>query len=111
MIPGGQFVTLFTYREASRRDKPWGEIRYSWTAGQSTTPAYKLADYTFTGQRSYMDDPSTSGVEGCSLMDYNARWYDPSLGRFTQANTIVPGGVQGLDRYADVNTAPTWFTD
>jgi YD repeat-containing protein len=32
------------------RYKPWGEIRYSWTAGLSTTPAYKLSSYTFTGQ-------------------------------------------------------------
>ena len=54
------------------RYEPWGEVRYSWTSGQSTTPAYKLPVYTFTGQRSYMDDPSTSGVEGFGLMDYRA---------------------------------------
>ncbi len=44
-------------------------------------------------------------------MFYNARWYDPLLGRFAQADTIVPGGVQGLDRYGYVNNAPTRFTD
>lgn len=44
-------------------------------------------------------------------MDYTARMYDPSLGRFAQADTIIPGGVQGLDRYAYVNNAPTRFTD
>ncbi len=60
------------------RYKPWGEVRYSWTSGISTTPAYKLSSYTFTGQYSYMDDPSTSGVtEGFGLMFYNARMYDP----------------------------------
>lgn len=59
-----------------------------------------------------MDDPSTSGVtEGFGLMFYNARWYDPYLGRFAQADTIIPGSVQGLDRYAYVNNAPTRFTD
>ncbi len=43
-----------------------GEVRYSWKASAS----HSLADYTlrqaqgtaFTGQYSYMDDPSTSGV-------------------------------------------------
>ncbi|MEW6713093.1 MAG: transposase [Candidatus Riflebacteria bacterium] len=27
-------------------------------------------------------------------MFYNARWYNPSLGRMAQADSIVPGGVQ-----------------
>lgn len=41
----------------------------------------------------------------------NARWYDPSLGRFTQADTIVPDGVQGLDRYVYVNNSPMNYVD
>ncbi len=94
------------------RYKPWGEVRYSWTAGQSTTPGYKLSSYTFTGQFSYMDDPTTSGVtEGFGLMFYNARFYDPALGRFTSADTIIPGGVQGYDRYAYVNNNPIRYND
>ena len=44
-------------------------------------------------------------------MFYNARWYDPSLGRFAQADTIVPGGVQGLDRYAYVQNNPLRYID
>jgi hypothetical protein len=37
-----------------------GEIRYAWTdTSLSTTPAYKLTSYTYTGQFSYMDDPTT----------------------------------------------------
>jgi hypothetical protein len=44
-------------------------------------------------------------------MFYNARWYDPALGRMAQADTIVPGGVQGLDRYAYVNNSPVMYTD
>lgn len=60
-----------------------GEVRSWWTAGLSTTPAYELSKYAFTGQYAYMDDPSTSGVtEGFGLMFYNARWMDPTLGRF-----------------------------
>jgi len=44
-------------------------------------------------------------------MFYNARWYDSQLGRFTQADSIVPGGVQGYDRYAYVNNNPVNGTD
>jgi hypothetical protein len=52
---------------------PWGEVRFS----SSANPGLPT-DYTFTGQRSYMDDPTTNGVrEGFGLMFYNARWYDP----------------------------------
>ena len=44
---------------------------------------------------------------------YNARWYDPELGRFMQADTIVPPtqGTQGFDRYAYVNNNPLRYTD
>ena len=44
-------------------------MRSSW----SQTPGL-LTDYTYTGQRSYMDDPTTSASEGFGLMFYNARW-------------------------------------
>jgi hypothetical protein len=71
------------------RYKPWGEIRYSWTSNPSTTPAYTLPTYTFTGQYSYMDDPTTSGVtEGFGLMFYReasraacGEWTTPALPR------------------------------
>jgi len=108
------------YRAASQRDKPcpfWvlrkGEVRYAWrTTSQTTTPAYSLTRYTFTGQYSHVDDPTTSGItEGFGLMFYNARYYDPALGRFAQADSIIPGGAQGLDRYAYVNNSPVNFTD
>jgi len=45
------------------------------------------------------------------LKNYNARWYDPSLGRFAQADSIIPPGVQGLDRYAYVNNSPMNYVD
>jgi RHS repeat-associated protein len=75
--------------------KPWGETR----SASGTTPT----DYTFTGQYSNVSD--------FGLMFYNARWYDPGLGRFAQADSIVPAGVQGYDRYAYVNNSPVNFTD
>jgi RHS repeat-associated protein len=77
------------------RYKPWGEVRF--TSGTMPT------DRTYTGQRSEMD---TLG-----LMFYQARFYDPSLGRFAQADSIVPGGVQGLDRYAYVFNNPLNLVD
>ena len=44
-------------------------------------------------------------------MFYQSRFYDSQLGRFTSADTIVPAGVQGYDRYAYVNNSPVNFTD
>ena len=67
-----------------QRYKAWGETRY--TFGNEKT------NYQYTGQFSYTSD--------FGLMFYNARWYDPALGRFAQADTIIPSGVQGYDRYA-----------
>ena len=45
------------------------------------------------------------------MMFYQSRFYDPALGRFTQADSIVPGGVQGLDRYAYVGNSPLVYID
>ena len=76
------------------RYKPWGETRYN--SGMTPT------DYKYTGQRE---------ESGFGLYFYNARWYDPALGRFAQADSLVPPGVQGLDRYAYVNNSPVRYTD
>ena len=68
------------------RYKPWGEVRYS--AGSTPTK------YQYTGQMSYTSE--------FGLMYYNARWYDPYLNRFAQADSIIPGAgnSQAWDRYA-----------
>ena len=42
---------------------------------------------------------------------YGARWYDPAVGRFVQADTIIPRGVQGLDRYAYTANNPVRYVD
>ena len=44
------------------------------------------------------------------LLFYNARFYDPSLARFIQAETDRAGGVQGLDRYAYSYNNPVKYT-
>jgi RHS repeat-associated protein len=58
---------------AELRYKAWGETRYTY----GTTPT----TYRFTGQR----EDATIG-----LYFYNARYYDPALGRFISADTVVP---------------------
>jgi RHS repeat-associated protein len=58
-----------------------------------------------------MDDPSTQVTEGFGLMFYQSRFYDPQVGRFVQADTVVPGDIQGLDRYAYVLNNPIVYTD
>jgi RHS repeat-associated protein len=79
---------------AEMRYTAWGETRYT----QGVTPT----DYQYTGQRN---------ESAIGLYYYNARWYDPALGRFAQADTFVPGGVQGFDRYAYVYNSPLIYTD
>ena len=74
----------------------WGTTRYEY----GSTPT----DRRYTGQRE---------VDDVGLYFYNARWYDPALGRFIQADTIVPeaGNPQAWDRYAYANNNPTNSTD
>jgi RHS repeat-associated protein len=52
-------------------------------------------------------------VPDLGLMDYNARFYDSSLGRFIQADTIVPelGSSQNINRYSYTLNNPCRYTD
>lgn len=58
----------------------------------------------FTGHE--MDDD-------VGLINMNARMYDPKLGRFLQADTVIqfPYSSQGYNRYTYVNNNPLSFTD
>jgi RHS repeat-associated protein len=76
----------------------WGLPRF--TTGTLPTK------YTFTGQYSH--------VAGFGLMFYQARWYSPELGRFGQADSIIPEASQGTiawDRYAGMNNNPVRWID
>ena len=77
--------------------KPWGEVRYQ----SGTIPT----NYTYTGQYSHTAD--------FGHMYYNARWYDPYLNRFAQADTIVPGAGHPMawDRYAYTSNNPVKYID
>ena len=74
---------------------PYGGIRH--TDGLDT-------DIGYTGQRA---DTSTG------LMFYNARYYDPAIGRFISPDTIVPdpSNPQDYDRYAYVRNNPVNYSD
>ena len=92
---GSQAITVSTdglTEEGELRYKAWGETRF--TSG--TTPTKRQ----YTGQVSEM---ATIG-----LYFYGARFYDPALSRFTQADSFIPGAadVQAWDRYAAMLNNP-----
>ena len=70
---------------SENRYMPFGETRTI-----SGTTSITETDFGYTGQRDYTDD--------FGLMDYQARFYSPALGQFTQPDTIVPepGSLQAL---------------
>jgi len=77
------------------RYKAWGESRY--TSGTLPTR------YTYTGQYSYAND--------FGLVFYNARWYDPSIMRWTSPDPVIPGVGEGGNANAvgclgDANYSP-----
>jgi RHS repeat-associated protein len=86
---------------AEIRYKPWGDQRY--TNGTATPTTYQ-----FTGQRR---ESQLGGTHG--LYFYTSRWYDPAVGRFLSADTLVPGASnpQNLNRYTYANNTPTRYTD
>jgi RHS repeat-associated protein len=85
---------------SEQRYKPYGEVRWSSGAGMPT-------DFTFTGQRA-----GPANYVG-SLMDYNARFYSPALGRFVSADSIVPSTSRSnaLNRYSYVIGNPLSMRD
>ncbi|MDT8446659.1 MAG: RHS repeat-associated core domain-containing protein, partial [bacterium] len=101
-----QTATLITDSEgqvaARIRHLPYGEVDV-----QSTLDHRKAAKQyaSFTGQE--LD-------ESTGLIYYNARYYDPSLGRFISPDTLIDGdgtGAVHFNRYAYVRNNPTNFTD
>ena len=78
---------------------PYGETRTNIGTGSATNIQYK-----FTGQEY---DPETG------LYYYGARYYDPILGRFISADTIIPGPFdpQAFNRYTYVRNNPIVYSD
>gem|GEM_PF-4620481 len=71
--------------------------------GAPTTPS-ALLSRGFTGHEMEPD---------VGLINMNARMYDPALGRFLQADTVVPnpGNLQAYNRYSYVLNNPLAYTD
>jgi RHS repeat-associated protein len=76
--------------DATRRYDAWGNT----IASTGTLP-----QFGYTGR-----EPDATG-----LIYYRARYYDPSIGRFTQRDPIGLNG--GINQYAYVNDNPVNFTD
>jgi RHS repeat-associated protein len=76
--------------------KPWGELRPGPGSSLST-------DYQFQGQRN----------AGWGLYHFKARWFDSNLGRFAQADSIIPGMGLSIawDRYAGMLNNPVRYID
>ena len=76
--------------------------------GNRGTPYSEVTTRRFTGQH---HEAGLPGGEGLSF--YNARWYDPQLGRFISADTIVPypRNPQNLNAYAYVLNNPLRYVD
>jgi RHS repeat-associated protein len=78
--------------------RAWGEDRLS----QGSIPTR----YRYTGQYDYQSE--------IGLYYYGARWYDASLSRWAQPDSIIPEaqqGVQAWDRYGFVNNNPLRYID
>jgi RHS repeat-associated protein len=90
---GSTAVTAYAdgVKGAELRYEAFGETRYAW----GDTPTTRR----FTGQ---VEDDTIG------LYFYNARYYDAALGRFVQADTIVPepADPQSFNRYSYVRNNP-----
>jgi RHS repeat-associated protein len=77
--------------------EPVGELRYRAFGATRFATGEPGTDYRYTGQRE---------MSGIGLYYYRARWFDPALGRFVQADTAGAG-----DRYAYVRNNPIRYSD
>ena len=71
---------------SEQRYLPFGGVRKD--AGTVTQ-----TDFGYTEQR---NPDAQSNSFSLGLMDYHARFYNQNIGRFVQADSIAPGGPQGL---------------
>ena len=79
-----------------------GETRYFPFGDVRVSTGSMFTDRLYTGQRA---------ITRLGLDYYNARYYDPALGRFISPDTVTAGGPQGLNRYSYVLNNPVNFND
>ncbi len=78
---------------------PFGAYRQN-----TTNPNFPTVNYAFTDQE--IDDDT-------GLYNYKARLYDPVLGRFLSADSMIPdpGNLQSYNRYSYCQNNPLIYTD
>ena len=81
-----------------------GEQRYRPFGQPRLTPGIAQTDLGFTGQQS---------LPAAGLQDFNARWFNTSLGMFTSPDSLITDAFdpQGLSRYGYVFSNPLRYTD
>jgi len=86
---------------SQNRYLPFGEVRDNISGGPIPE---SVTDFGYTGQRN---------IASMGLMDYDARFYSPTLMRFTQPDTLVPspGNLQAWNRYSYVLNNPLLYID
>ncbi len=90
-------LSSYLYRLSSINYKPYGEIHRTDSGGPD------ISKFKYTGQ----EEDKESG-----LMYYKARYYDPALGRFLQADSVVMAeATYGLNRYMYTFGNPIKFGD
>ncbi|NOX63382.1 MAG: RHS repeat-associated core domain-containing protein, partial [Chloroflexi bacterium] len=109
MILNGQGAKLW-----EDRYKAFGDVYYTYRKDQGGRLIDLQTSYRYTGQR-FDAGVGASAANGLDrgLYFYKSRYYDPTLGRFIQPDTIVPnpGDPQSLNRYAYVLNNPLRYTD
>jgi RHS repeat-associated protein len=90
-------------RVAELRYYPYGKTRYP--SDPAAQAGAAPTTFRFTGQRWQQDTRD--------LYFYQSRWYDPLVGRFLSADTIVPDpkSTQALNRYSYTLNNPTRYVD
>ena len=89
-------------------------MRYTYRKGDD--PSFPVqTDMRYTGQRLDAGVGASATASGLDrgLYFYNSRYYDSSLGRFLQPDTIVPnpGDPQDLNRYTYARSNPIRYSD
>lgn len=80
------------------------EVRYTPYGRERLASGDSPTDFGFTSQRN---------EASFGLMDYNARYYSPILGRFVSPDSIVPEPTRsgGYNRYRYARNSPLMYTD
>ena len=104
-LRAGSAAVVYLYHDAlgSTSATSAGDTEQYYPYGGTRLGGITSTPYRYTGQR----------AEPTGLYFYGARWYDSSLGRFLQPDTIVPepGNPQSLNRYSYGLGNPVKYTD